>query len=82
MNIRLENPRGYTPQQVHAVLMRAIDDEKQRLAMLGERFLNGESVDDYPPHMREQVEDSTVIAWALGQVWEGLATREGNGHGR
>lgn len=76
MKIRLENPQEYTAGEVHAAMKRAFEKRDKDLAMLGERFLRGESSDDYPPHMRVIVEDSKMIAWALGQVWEGLAVQE------
>lgn len=75
MKIRLENVRGYTSEQVHATLLRAMEDRDRSLAHLGERFLRGESSDTYPPHLRVLVEDRQIIAWALGQVWDGMASR-------
>ncbi|MFT4156512.1 MAG: hypothetical protein QM630_01065 [Microbacterium sp.] len=73
MRIRLDNDHGYTAERVHGVLMRAMTRRERALAVLGEMFLNGDRVEDYPAYQREAVEDAQVIEWALSQVWEGMA---------
>lgn len=76
MKIALENPREYTAEEVHEVLIRAMRRNESLLATLGEKFLAGVDPSTYPEHMRQQVEDARVIAWAVGVVWDGLASAE------